>query len=136
MGISPAQFLEMQVRVANQKPPAPPSDAEKNELKLHDKIINYCNSRWPKWKYIHANPSVRSTIQVGAQDFTIFADRARVFCIECKSKTGKRDQDQQIWAKEMEMLGFTVHLVRSMEEFFNLVESNDEREPITTRPCG
>lgn len=90
------------------------------ELDLHDQIIRYCNAQWPKWKYIHARTDKRSTIAAGCQDFTIFAP-GRVLCIEVKRPGGKLDPDQQGWAKEMQMLGHTVHTVRSMDEFIALL---------------
>lgn len=92
-----------------------------NELDLHNEIIKHCCAQFPQWKYIHANPTVKSTIQVGAQDFTIFLPGRRTLCIECKSKDGKVDPDQRIWHKEMQMLGHDVHVIRSMEEFLKLV---------------
>lgn len=91
------------------------------EIPLHNKIIDYCKSQWPVWKYIHANPVVKSTIQKGCQDFTIFTPGGRTLCIECKARNEKPDKDQQIWHKEMEMLGHTVHVVRSFDEFLKLL---------------
>ena len=52
------------------------------ELTLHDDIIRFCNSQWPRWKYIHANPVEPSTIACGCQDFTIFCSNNRVLCVE------------------------------------------------------
>jgi hypothetical protein len=99
-----------------------PDDAVTQESPLHRKIMDYCEEQWPKWKYIRARMDKRSTIAVGAQDITIFASRGRLFCIECKSKSGKLDPDQLIWRKEMEMVGHPVHLVRSFSEFLELVK--------------
>lgn len=114
------QMLMKPGMAPNRKAPVP-EDAPARELPLHNKIIEHCEAQAPKWQYIRANPVTRSTIKKGAQDFTIFASRGRTFCIECKSKDGKLDPDQRIWAKEMEMLGHTVHLIRSYGEFLTLV---------------
>lgn len=92
-----------------------------NELDLHNDIIKHCRTHFPQWKYIHANPTVKSTISVGAQDFTIFLPGGRTLCIECKAKGGKVDPDQRIWHKEMQMLGHDVHVIRSMKDFLKLV---------------
>jgi hypothetical protein len=121
MGVTPQQFLDMQRRVSK---PTPAIGREikgkiERELKLHDDIIRYCNAQWPRWKYIHARTDQRPTIAVGCQDFTIFAP-GRVLCIECKRADGKPDHDQLIWHKEMEMLGHTVHIVRSLSEFLEV----------------
>lgn len=92
-----------------------------SELKLHDEIIAWCNRQNPRIKYIHARTDRKSTIGVGVHDFTIFLNRGRVLCIECKSKTGKLDEDQQAWAMEMRRLGHIVFVVRAFEEFEGLI---------------
>lgn len=104
-------------------------EADQPEDKLHDKIIEYCNAQWPRWKYIHARMDRRSTIAVGCQDFTVFAP-GRVLCIECKRVGCKLDKDQMIWRKELEMLGHTVHVVTTFEGFEAVVKGMNEREPI------
>jgi hypothetical protein len=93
------------------------------ERDLHDQIIEFCNSQFPRWKFIHARMDQKSTLQVGAPDFVIFQPGQsglpppRVRVIECKTKNGKLSPEQLIWHKEMEMLGHVVHVVRSYEEF-------------------
>jgi hypothetical protein len=72
-------------------------------------------------KFIHARTDRRSTIQVGANDLTLFLPSARVLCIECKSKTGKRTQEQLAWACEMAKLGFAVHEIRTFQQFLEKV---------------
>lgn len=122
MGISEFQYRQMLERTAGGKVRQPvPENATVQELPLHDKIIEHCLSQWPRWKYLRANPTAKSTIAKGAQDFTIFLPGGVTLCIECKSRTGKLSADQRDWKKEMEMLGHTVHEVRSMEEFLTLV---------------
>ena len=95
------------------------------ESKLHDKIIAYCDSKWPRWKYIRARMDKKSTMQVGCHDFTIFARfnsfGTRVFLIECKARDEKPTSDQLIWHKEMQMLGFDVQVVRNYDEFLTSV---------------
>lgn len=91
------------------------------ESELHDRIIYYCESHWPKWKFIHCRMDKRSTIAKGAQDFTIFIPKGRTLCVECKTKDGKLDSDQMGWAHEMNKNDHTVHVVRSFEEFLALL---------------
>ncbi len=100
------------------------------ESDLHESIMKYCDRQWPRWKYIRARMDKKSTMQVGCQDFTIFARvkidedyGARVFCIECKARNEKPSPEQLAWHKEMEMVGFTVHVVRSMDEFLEVVNA-------------
>lgn len=99
----------------------PSSNPVDLECKLHTEIIKYCDAQWPKWKYIHARMDKRATIGKGVQDFTIFAPD-RVLCIECKARDKKLEPEQLAWAKEMEMLGYTVHCIRSWEEFERIVK--------------
>ena len=91
------------------------------ESKLHGQIINHCDAQWPPWKYIRARMDKRSTIGNGVHDFTIFAP-GRVICVECKARNEKLRDDQQIWKKELEMLGIEVHVVRNTEEFLQVVK--------------
>ena len=92
------------------------------EIPLHNAIIKHCNSQWPRWLYLHANPAVKSTIAKGCQDCTIFMPGGRVVCVEVKTKTGKLSEDQRNWAHEMERLGHHVWVVRSMAEFLEAVK--------------
>lgn len=94
------------------------------EIPLHEEIIRYCNNQFPRWKYVHANPVKASTIVSGCQDFTLFLPHQRTICIECKSKDGKLSPAQVVWRKEMELLGHTVHIVRSMDDFLSAVKSS------------
>lgn len=94
-----------------------PGDGVTSEFPLHEEIVSYCDSQRPRWKYIHARTDKKSTIGVGVCDFVLFLPNGKTACIECKSKTGKLSEAQLIWKKEMEMLGHTVHVIRSFQEF-------------------
>lgn len=108
------------------KTPEPSSaggdDRETGQGGLQEKIQQWCDKQWPRWKTIRARTDKRSTIAAGAQDFTIFGPFPLCICVETKSKTGKLSEDQRIWAFEMERLGWAVHIVRSQEEFEALVK--------------
>jgi hypothetical protein len=97
----------------------PPKPSEKD---LHNAILAYCDSQWPRWKVVYARRDKPSTIPVGCQDMTIFASNGFVYCLELKTETGKQSKEQRDWAAEMQMLGMTVHVVRSMEQFRKIVE--------------
>lgn len=99
--------------------PIQPSD-EREDV-LHFKIMEYCDAKHPKWKYIRARSDKKSTIQVGAQDITIFASEKRVFCFECKRPGKHPTTDQLVWHIEMELLGHKVHVITSYEEFINII---------------
>lgn len=138
MAITPEQFGEMERRVQRNRGITSEGDSEiardgvALELPLHDAIIHYCNRQFPRWKYIHANPARRSTIALGAPDFTIFMPGGITLCVEVKARDGKVDPDQMAWHSEMRRLGHDVRIVRSMTDFMNaaasaIAESNDDR---------
>jgi len=102
-------------------PPKPiTEDAVEDESKLHRKIIEWCDSQWPRWKYVHARMDRKSTIGNGVADFVIFGPHPLCIVVECKKKDGKLSQDQQCWAAEMKMLGWQVEVVRSLGDFVAL----------------
>jgi len=98
-----------------------PFASNKSEAALHQEIIDFCRAQNPKWKFIRCRMDVPSTIDPGAQDFTIFAPRGVVYCIECKTAKGKLTREQEGWRHEMEFNGHAVHVVRSFEEFLEIV---------------
>lgn len=124
MPISQAEYLEMLRRTKD----ARHRDIERvaggcsREIEeLHIPIIEFCNKQKPRWKYIHARPDRESTIQLGCQDFTIFAPGGRVFLFEGKTKDGKLTTDQLAWHHEMSLLGWEVKVIRSYPEFLAAV---------------
>lgn len=126
MSISQADFDRMQARVRHASrrhvlTDSVPLDGVKLEIPLHKEIMDFCKRQWPNWKYIHARTDERSTIQEGAPDFVLFLPRGGMLCIECKTRTGKLTAEQQAWQAQMQMLGHTIHVVRSMEQFLELV---------------
>jgi len=121
---SEADFVRIQSKL-NQGKVAPASDGDLRESGsdgLQAKIIAWCESQWPRWKYIQARNDKKSTIALGAQDFTVFGPFPLCLCIETKSKTGKLSEAQRDWAFEMSRLGWKVHLIRSMDEFLSIAK--------------
>lgn len=53
---------------------------------------------------------------------TVFASDGRVFLFELKRKNEKPTHDQLIWKAELANLGHLVHVIRSMDEFFEIVK--------------
>lgn len=126
MSISKSDYRDMLLRLDKNKmrEQQPHGDGPKRESALHDSIIAYCNSQWPKWKYVHSRMDKKSTIQKGCQDFTIFLPGGRLLCVECKRAKEKPTQEQLAWAKEMEMLNHKIFFVTSMTEFLECVGKN------------
>lgn len=94
-------------------------DAVEREDELHEFIFNFCRSKG--WAVYHGSMAHRSKRTLGEPDFSIRADRGRVFDIECKSRTGKLRPTQIANKVQCELLGHTVHVVCSPEEFLKVV---------------
>lgn len=127
MGIPLHQFREMTERVERNKLRAPVASAEACEREtgsdgLHAQIMRWCDSQWPRWKYIHSRTDKRSTVDPGVPDFAVFGPYPRCIVVECKSKSGKLSTDQQNWIAEMKMIGWTVNVVWNLEEFLGLTK--------------
>jgi hypothetical protein len=121
MGILVSDFEQMKARTQQ----AILKKAEPKESELHAKIREYCKDQWPRWKFIECRMDKRSTIAVGAQDFTIFRPDGKVLCVECKRRGQKLSQEQKAWKKEMEMLEHHVFVIHGWEGFIfatNLLE--------------
>ena len=112
MPISREQFEQMQARLA----PRIKSPNLDKEATLHAQIIDWCNSFWPRLKYIHSRMDKRSTLDKGCPDFIIFMPDKMVLCLEAKKKGGKLSIAQRDFHKEMKMLCHNVFVVTTMEE--------------------
>lgn len=124
MGIAPSDYENMVARLERQRgvrPTVPKDQRIDYERDLHDFIIQWCNSEWPRVKFIHARMDKASTVDVGAPDFVLFLPGARILCVECKRHLGKQSKEQLIWSAEMKMLNHEIHVVRSKEQFLSLV---------------
>ena len=96
-----------------------PPGVEREIAGLHDPIIAECKRRG--WKYVHSDPTRRTTIGEGVCDFIIYADRGRMFHVECKRKGGKLSLEQQAFIAWVGKLGHTVHVITTMTEFMAIV---------------
>ena len=97
-----------------------PEDAVIRESVLHAAISDYCKARG--WLAFHGSMAHRALRAIGEPDYTIVADKGRVFFIEAKSKTGKLRPEQIGLAMMAEKLGHKIHCVRSMAEFLEIVK--------------
>lgn len=89
------------------------------ESELHNQILAECRRR--AWIAFHGAMSQRTARVLGEPDFHILADNGRQFLIEVKTARGKLSPTQlaiKCWA---EKLGHTVHVVRSFEQFLQIV---------------
>ena len=90
------------------------------EADLHNFIADYCRSQG--WIALRGSMAHRAMRTLGEPDFTILADHGRVFCIECKTRTGKLSTPQLGLAILAEKLGHKIHCVRSMKEFLEVTK--------------
>lgn len=96
------------------------SPAAEAEEELHNEIIDYCRTHG--WVYYHGSMAHRTRRTVGEPDFSIRADRGRVFDIEVKRPGETLSPHQLANLIQCERLGHTVHVVRSMDEFLAVVQ--------------
>lgn len=89
------------------------------ESDLHNRILAECRHR--SWIAFHGSMAHRTFRSTGEPDFQILADRGRVFFIEAKTAKGKLSTSQQIIRHWAAKLGHTVHVVRSFEEFLQII---------------
>lgn len=98
--------------------------AVESEFKLHQAIMAYCDSQWPKWVYVHSRMDDATTQECGVADFIIFAPH-KVLCIECKAKYKKQSDDQRVWETRVNAVknpNVVYKVVWCMEEFLEVVK--------------
>ena len=86
-----------------------------SEASLHEEIFDECRARG--WIALHGSMAERTCRTLGEPDFTILAEAGRVLFVECKTRTGKLSPAQTALKFHAEKLGHTIHVVRSLEEF-------------------
>lgn len=90
-----------------------------DEGQLHNRIKDLC--RTFGWIALGGRMDRRTRRQKGEPDFIILAGRGRTLLVECKSSKGKLSTDQWGFAKWADGLGHKVHVVRSVEEFADII---------------
>lgn len=118
-----SQFLEMEARCdAGRKSPVP-DDACDRESGLQDDIHEECLRRG--WCPIWTRRDKKTTFKVpGVCDFIIVREGPTIF-VETKTRTGKLTTDQLAFRAWLKKLGHTVHEIRSMGEFYEIL--NEKR---------
>lgn len=89
------------------------------ESDLHDAIRDECRRRG--WVAFSSRMDRRTTRKLGEPDFVIMADQGRTLYVECKSRTGKLSPEQQALHAQARSLGHFVFVVRSFQEFSELI---------------
>lgn len=123
MRLTTAQYLDiLNKQERNKLREAPPQEPVDREADLHRQIIDFCNSQWPRWKYIHCRMDRETSIDVGAPDFIIFAPKSQTIALECKAKGNKLSLEQNIWIRELNLLNHTCHVVYNFDQFLAVVD--------------
>lgn len=90
------------------------------EADLHEQIFAECRRRG--WIALHGSMAERTSRTLGEPDFICIADAGRVFFVEVKTRTGKLSPAQLAMRCHAEKLNHAFHLVRSFEQFLEVVK--------------
>jgi VRR-NUC domain len=102
------------------KPGTLAGDLSEDEGELHNDILAECRKR--RWVVFHGAMNERSHRTVGEPDFIILADNGRVIFVEAKTRTAKLSPEQRAICHVAYVLGHTVHVCRSFNEFLKVIE--------------
>jgi hypothetical protein len=119
MSISSAQLMEIQNRLAKDKPHLV-ADAVSDESSLHDQISEYCRGRG--WYFVHSRMDRRTTTKKGVTDFIIAGPNGITLWIECKRRGSKPTQEQLAAGMVLTGHGHVHAIVYSFREFLEVVE--------------
>lgn len=117
MGISLADYMTMEARLAEKGLRKEPSDATecKRESDLHRQIMEFCQNKG--WLCFHGSMAHKTYRTIGEPDLTICADKGRTFFVECKKKGGKPTREQLAMIAMLKKLGHKAEIVWSLKEF-------------------
>lgn len=116
---TPADFNRMLARLAPKLAHGARTGGVELESDLHAQIMDECDRRG--WKYVRSRMDQPTTTAKGVPDFCILADGGVVHWVECKARGKSEALDQLCWHAHARKLGHTVHVVRSVQEFLEVV---------------
>lgn len=105
------------VTKAPQKAPDGPPVAEKE---IHRLILLECHRRG--FLALHGSMAHKTHRTAGEPDVVILMPEGRVLFVEAKTRSGRISEEQEAFANKAQLLGHTVHIVRSFEEFIRLIK--------------
>jgi len=127
MGISPLEFDGMRSRCERARSGSVPLQSDTanagpdREAALHEFIIDYCYTKWPPWKTLHCRMDKKSTMEPGSPDFAILMPSGKFLLIGCKRPGEKPTAEQLAWHEQARLLGHTVHVVHTEQEFLEIL---------------
>lgn len=101
------------------------SKAVELEGDLHEDILAYCRARG--WRCVHSRMDRPATCEVGTPDFAIVMPDGVTLWVEAKARHGKPTVEQLAWLAALHRLGHVCGVVRSMDEFQELVRTAERR---------
>ena len=104
-------------RLARENPQPSSSPGVDRESDLHAQIFDECRRRG--WIALHGSMAERTHRTAGEPDFVILG--TKIYLVECKTRIGKLSIAQQAMIAHAAKLGHTIHIVRSFEEFLNIL---------------
>lgn len=111
---------EVNAYLARNIPKLVPAVGGDKEADLHREILAECKRRG--FIAFHGSMAHSTFRTPGEPDFIILADKGRVILVECKAGKGKLSPEQRaihIWA---DVLGHTVHVIRTLHQFIELTK--------------
>ena len=124
--ITPLQANEMLARLERNrhgrgpKPESCAAGVESEVADLHRPILAWCRNQVPAVPVFYTRPDRASGAFPGTPDFALIY-KGRCLLIEAKTKRGKLSTEQLAWHHLAARQGHTVHVIRSMEEFWNIL---------------
>ena len=117
---TPDQVAAYEARFSNKPKQAKPEGPTVPEKEIHRLILLECNRRG--FLALHGSMAHRTHRTAGEPDLTILMPGGRVLFVEAKTRSGRISEEQEAFARRAELLGHTVHIVRSFEEFIQLIK--------------
>jgi len=115
-----AKLSKEAVRLRAALPPSPKRDSVViREAEIHQAILDECRRRG--WLVFHGSMATATARTRGEPDFVICREGGVTLMVEVKTRIGKLSTDQQAVAAWARKLGHTVFVVRSFEEFLQLL---------------
>ena len=90
------------------------------EKEIHRLILLECHRRG--FLALHGSMAHKTFRTIGEPDCTILMPSGRVLFVEVKTRSGRISEEQEAFARRALLLGHTVHVVRSFEEFLQLLK--------------
>lgn len=120
--ISHADLVAMQSRLCRGRAPSPASDAVEagGEVTLGNEVASWLAANGVA--FVRGRTDIPSSVTPGSPDLVVAAP-GKILLVELKTRVGKLSKEQVVWHHLARRAGHEVHVVRSMGEFMQLINS-------------